>query len=66
MWDPAYLVSQIDGFDNLTAITLLWASCGGVVHAVGYRPRSVLGQLFVFVPIIWLCLANILIRFNWG
>jgi len=66
MWNPTYLVSHIDGFSNLTAITLLWASCGGVVHGIGYRPRSVLGQVFVFVPVIWFFFANMLIRFNWG
>lgn len=63
MWDPTQFAKAIGGFTPLNAPAIIWATCAGFVHGIGFKARHWFWQLFFFPPLIWLIFLLILALF---
>lgn len=50
-WDPSRFAAKTSDFEVWQGFLLMWAVCAGVVHGVGFRPRSLHWQTF-FCPLL--------------
>ena len=50
-WDPSKFAAMTSELAVWRGFLLMWAVCAGVIHGVGFRPRSLVWQ-GVFCPLI--------------
>lgn len=50
-WDPTRFAAKTSDLTVWHGLLLMWAVCAGVVHGVGFRPRTILWQSF-FCPLL--------------
>ena len=50
-WDPSKFAAKTSELEIWQGFLLMWAVCAGVIHGVGFRPRSIIWQ-GVFCPLI--------------
>ncbi|MGY6030373.1 cyd operon protein YbgE [Phytobacter sp. AG2a] len=50
-WDPSKFAAKTSELAVWQGFLLMWAVCAGVIHGVGFRPRSLVWQ-GVFCPLI--------------
>ena len=50
-WDPSKFAAKTSELHIWQGFLLMWAVCAGVIHGVGFRPRSIIWQ-GVFCPLI--------------
>jgi cyd operon protein YbgE len=49
-WDPSRFAARTSSIEIWQGILLIWAVCAGIVHGVGFRPRSAFWRAF-FAPL---------------
>lgn len=62
IWDPVIISEKIGGFTVLSGIALIWATCTGFIHGIGFKPHFWLWQIVFFPPLAWLIMLVVLIR----
>ncbi|MGF1769340.1 cyd operon protein YbgE [Enterovibrio makurazakiensis] len=60
IWDPQSFADKIGGFNLTNAPALIWATCTGFIHGMGFKPRFWLWQLVFFPPFAWIVMIYIL------
>ncbi|MDD1795353.1 cyd operon protein YbgE [Enterovibrio sp. ZSDZ42] len=60
IWDPQSFADKIGGFTLTNAPALIWATCTGFIHGMGFKPRFWLWQLVFFPPFAWIVMIYIL------
>ena len=61
MWDPIQFADAIGGLNLMNAIAIVWATCAGFVHGLGFKAQHWFWQLFFFPPLIWTIFLLILV-----
>lgn len=62
MWDPQSFADRIGGFSVANGPALVWATCTGMIHGMGFKPRFWLWQLVFFPPFAWLVMITVLAK----
>ncbi|WP_028025172.1 cyd operon YbgE family protein [Enterovibrio calviensis] len=60
IWDPQSFADKIGGFNLSNSPALIWATCTGFIHGMGFKPRFWLWQLVFFPPFAWIVMILIL------
>ena len=60
IWDPQSFADKIGGFHAANAPALIWATCTGFIHGMGFKPRFWLWQIVFFPALAWLVMVVML------
>ncbi|OOF08582.1 MULTISPECIES: cyd operon YbgE family protein [unclassified Salinivibrio] len=63
MWHPQALAAQMGGFNVLIGLGLLYATCIGVIHAVGFSAQGRWSQWLTWPPLGWL--VSVMLLWVW-
>ncbi|KMK43915.1 cyd operon protein YbgE [Pluralibacter gergoviae] len=50
-WDPSRFAAKTSSLEIWHGFLIMWAVCAGVIHGVGFRPKSLLWQ-GLFCPLL--------------
>lgn len=61
MWDPVAFADQIGGFNAIKGPAIIYATCIGIMHGVGFKAKHWLVQLLTLPVTSWCIFALLLI-----
>lgn len=61
MWNPHTFADSIGGFNVVIGPAIIWATCTGIIHGIGFQPRAWYWQCFFFPVLAWLVQGYVLL-----
>ncbi len=62
MWEPQQFAQNIGGFNLFTGPLIIWSTCTGFIHGLGFKPRNWIWRISFFPPLAWLFMLWIIMN----